>query len=121
MVLVILEISKSSETQTHAWSSNRPFTCVSLYKNLARVVLPTPPIPTMGKTLKFSLHGSSCNSLLSNFSFSVSRPMTSDSSKEVSFPILLFFGFSPFTIKPGFCFSRCCNLVVILSNLGLSL
>ncbi|MFS7925425.1 hypothetical protein Hanom_Chr04g00284811 [Helianthus anomalus] len=73
----------------------------------------------MGKTLKFSLHGSSCESLLSNFSFSLSRPTTSDSSKEVSFPLLLFFGFSFFTIKPRspFWFSRCCNLVLILSNL----
>ncbi|MFS7925431.1 hypothetical protein Hanom_Chr04g00284901 [Helianthus anomalus] len=77
----------------------------------------------MGKTLKFSLDGSSCNSLLSNFSFSISRPMTSDSSKEVSFPLLLFFGFSSFTIKPSSAFAlySCCNWVVIQSNLGLNL
>ncbi|KAF5799400.1 hypothetical protein HanXRQr2_Chr07g0304131 [Helianthus annuus] len=74
----------------------------------------------MGTIIKFSLDGSSCNNLLINFSLSPSRPTTSDSSKDVSFLLLVFFGFSSFTIKPRspFCFSRCCNWVVILSNLG---
>ncbi|KAJ0483780.1 hypothetical protein Hanom_Chr17g01545111 [Helianthus anomalus] len=77
----------------------------------------------MGKILKFSLDDSPTNSWLSNLFFSPSRPTTLDSSKEVSFLLLVFFGFSSFTIKPrsAFCFSKYCNRVVILSNLGLSL
>ncbi|KAF5775915.1 hypothetical protein HanXRQr2_Chr13g0617371 [Helianthus annuus] len=74
----------------------------------------------MGTITKFCLDGSSCNNLLINFSFSPSRPTTSDSSKEVSFRLLLLFGLSSLTIKPrsDFRFSSCCNWVVILSNLG---
>ncbi|KAJ0483675.1 hypothetical protein HanIR_Chr13g0667351 [Helianthus annuus] len=73
----------------------------------------------MGTMMKFCLDGSSCNNLLISFSLSPSRPTTSDSSKDVSFLLLVPFGFSSFTIKPrsDFCFSRCCNLLLILSNL----
>ncbi|MFS7925477.1 hypothetical protein Hanom_Chr04g00285471 [Helianthus anomalus] len=78
----------------------------------------------MGTMIKFCLDGSSCNNLLINISLSPSRPTTSDSSKDVSFLLLLLlFGLSSFTIKPRsyFCFSSCCSCVLILSNLGLNL
>ncbi|MFS7925377.1 hypothetical protein Hanom_Chr04g00284131 [Helianthus anomalus] len=77
----------------------------------------------MGIIIRFSLDGSSFNNLLISFSLSPSRPTTSDSSKEVSFLLLVLFGFSSFTIKPrsAFALYSCCNWVVILSNLGVNL
>lgn len=43
-------VSKYSDTQTHAQRSKDWFTLGSLYTSCARVVLPTPPIPTIGNT-----------------------------------------------------------------------
>ncbi|KAL1292239.1 hypothetical protein AAHE18_20G257100 [Arachis hypogaea] len=49
-VLVTLKTSNFYETHAHAFKSNLSLTSSSLYRSLARVVFPIPPMPTIAIT-----------------------------------------------------------------------
>ncbi|KAL2320674.1 hypothetical protein Fmac_029643 [Flemingia macrophylla] len=83
LIILIMScvISKLSETHTHIFNWKHSSIWLSLNTNLASVVFPKPPIPTMGITWRFLSSSLRFGSIKSSmiFSLSCSLPITSES------------------------------------------